>query len=173
MEQQYEEYENSKNVISYYSKWNFVENDLYSRDIDTYKVGDITEEKIIKLINEDVESLKEVLGEPISRKKEIKNNLSKEEIESNSFLQAKLYSRYDDDFIMVKEFSSDNIGLTMLWLILTVFAEFIPGIWRSDCSSFDYDYCIREIKRTHLPKDIGVLRKRLEIKRDNYDRLVR
>ena len=53
-EQQYEEYQNPNNVISYYSKWNFVEDNLYSRDIETFALGDITEEQILKLINDDV-----------------------------------------------------------------------------------------------------------------------
>ena len=87
-EQQYEEYANSSSVISYYSKWNFVEDNLYSRDIETYALGDITEEQILKLINDDVQSLREILGEPISKKKETKNNLTEEELQSDPFLQA-------------------------------------------------------------------------------------
>lgn len=172
-EQQYEEYGNSNSVISYYSKWNFVEDNLYSRDIETYALGDISEEKILKLINEDVESLRDVLGEPISKKKETKNNLTEEEIQSNPLLQAMIYSKFDNDFIMVKESSSDNIALTLLWVLVTVLAELIPVFWRCDGSDFDYGYCIREIKRKHPTVDIEALTKKLEIKRDNYDRLMR
>lgn len=172
-EQQYEEYANSSSVISYYSKWNFVEDNLYSRDIETYALGDITEEQILKLINDDVQSLREILGEPISKKKETKNNLTEEELQSDPFLQAMIYSKFDDDFIMVKESSSDNIAITLLWVLVTVLAELIPIWWRADGSDFDYSYCIRQIKKKHPTIDVEELAKKLEIKRSNYDRLTR
>lgn len=172
-EQQYEEYANSSSVISYYSKWNFVEDNLYSRDIETYALGDITEEQILKLINDDVQSLREILGEPISKKKETKNNLTEEELQSDPFLQAMIYSKFDDDFIIVKESSSDNIGITLLWAFVTVLAEIIPILWRVDGSDFDYSYCIRKIKEKHPTIDVEELTKKLEIKRSNYDRLTR
>ena len=172
-EQQYEEYENSESVISYYSKWNFVEDNLYSRDIETYTIGDITDEQILKLINDDVESLCEILGEPISKKKETKNNLSEEELQCDSFLQAIIYSEFDDDFIMVKESSSDNVGITFLWFIVTILAELFPVMWRAENSDFDYDHCIRRIKEKHPIINVKDLTKKLEIKRSNYDRLTR
>lgn len=172
-EQQYKEYANSSSVISYYSKWNFVEDNLYSRDIETYALGDITEEQILKLINDDVQSLREILGEPISKKKETKNNLTEEELQSDPFLQAMIYSKFDDDFIMVKESSSDNIGITLVWFLITVLAEIIPLWWRVDGSDFDYSYCIRQIKEKYPTIDVEELTKKLEIKRSNYDRLTR
>lgn len=172
-EQQYEEYANSSSVISYYSKWNFVEDNLYSRDLETYALGDITEEQILKLINDDVQSLREILGEPISKKKETKNNISEEELQSDPFLQAMIYSKFDDDFIMVKESLSDNIGITLLWILVTALAELIPLWWRTDGSDFDYSYCIRQIKEKHPTIDVEELAKKLEIKRSNYDRLTR
>lgn len=173
-EQQYEEYEDSKNVISHYSKWNFVEDNLYSRDIEIYSMNDITEEQILKLINENnICSLQEVLGEPISKKTETKNNLSEEELQGGSFLQAMIYSKIDDDFIMVKESLADNIGLTLIWVLATLSAELLPLLWRTDVSNFDYGYCIEEIKEKHPTIDVNFLTKKLEIKRSNYDILTR
>jgi len=172
-EQQYGEYENNTSVISYYSKWNYVGNNLYSRDIDTYELSDMTEEQILKLINNNDESLREILSEPISKKKETKNNLSEEELQSDSFLQAVIYSKNDDDFIMVKESSGDNIAFTILWLVVTALAELGPILWRIDGSDFNYVYCIDKIKEKHPTVDVEELTKRLEIKRSNYNRLTR
>ena len=172
-EQQYGEYENNTSVISYYSKWNYVGNNLYSRDIDTYELSDMTEEQILKLINDDVESLHEVLGEPISKKTETKNNLSEEDLQSEPFLQAMIYSKFDDDFIMVKESSGDNIGITLVWALVTALAEIIPVLWREESSDFDYRYCIKKIKEKHPTIDVEELTKKLEIKKSNYDRLTR
>ncbi len=172
-EEQYEEYENSTNVIFYYNKWNFIEDNLYSRNIEVYKIDDLTEEKILKLLNNDIVSLREILGEPISKKKETKNNLSEEELHSDSFLKAMIYSKFDDDFIMVKESLKDNIATTLLWVLLTILAESLPLSWRCYESDFNYGYCIDRIKRNHPTIDIEDLTKKLEIKRNNYDRLTR
>lgn len=173
-EQQYEDYNNSNSILLHYSKWELSEDGLYSRNIETYSVGELTEEKIIKLINDDnILSLQEVLGEPISRKKEAKNNLSEEEIESESFLQAVVFSEMDDDFIMVKQSIEDNIGIAILWIIVTLFAELIPYAWRETQSDFDYWDCIERIKKKHPRVDVEALSKKLEIKRNNYSRLTR
>lgn len=172
-EQQYDEYENSKNTISYYGKWKLFENNLYSRDIEVYSIEDITEETIMKLINENsICSLKEVFGEPILKKTETKNNLSDEELQGESFLQAVIFSEIEDDFIMVKESSANNIGFTVIWILTTLLSELFPVLLRED-SGFDYSYCIKEIKRKHPTIDVDVLTKKLEIKRSNYDRLTR
>lgn len=173
IEQQYDEYENSKSIISYYSKWSYVEDNLYSRDIETYELGNISEEKILKLLNDDIQSLSEILDEPISKKKETKNNLSDEELYNDSFLQAMIYSKIDDDFIIVKESLVENIGLTLLWIFATVIAEIFPHMWREEISDFNYKYCIMKIKENHSLIDVEELTKKLEIKRSNYDRLMR
>jgi len=172
-EQQYEEHANLSSEISYYSKWNFVEDNLYSRDIEIYSLSDITEEQILKLINGDVRSLREILGEPISKKKETRNNLTEEELQSDPFLQAMIYSKLDGDFIMMTESLSDNIVLILLWVLVTALAEAIIVIWRVGKSDFDYRHCIRKIKEKHPTIDVEELTKKLEIKRNNYDRLTR
>ena len=69
-----------------------------------------------------------------------------------------IYSKFDDDFIIVKESSSANIGLTMLWVLVTVLTEIIPVVWRVDGSDFDYKYCIRKIKEKHPTIDVEELR---------------
>ena len=81
--------------------------------------------------------------------------------------------KFDDDFIMVKESSSDNMSLTFLWILVTVLAEIIISVWRMECSCFDYKYCIRKIKEKHPKIDVEELTKKLEIKKNNYDRLTR
>lgn len=85
-----------------------------------------------------------------------------------------IYSKFDDDFIIVKESSSDNIGLTLICLVVTLLALKIPYMYRIVGNSrFDYGYCVEEIKRKHPTIDVEELTKKLEIKRSNYDRLTR
>lgn len=175
-EQQYEKYANACSSIAYYSKWNFAENNLYSRDIETYETGNITEETIIKLINGDIKSLREILGEPISKKTETKNNLSEEELQSDSFMQATIYSKFDNDFIIVKETSIDNMILTLAWFLTTLGVEAFPAIYRIR-HNFDYSNSysnsIKKIKREHPILDIKELTKKLEIKKSNYNKLAK
>lgn len=172
-EQQYEDYENSNNIISYFSNWELEKDNWYSRNIEIYSLDDITEEEIIKLINKDIKSLCEILGEPISQKKEIKKDLTEEEINSKPLLRAMIYSINDNDFIMVEEPIIYNVYSTLLYIILIIISEALTFYYRKDISNFDYNNCIEEIKRKYSPIDIKTLNKKIEIKRSNYDKLTR
>lgn len=172
-EQQYEDYKELKGTISYYSKWMSSTDGFYSRDIKLYSIEDITEETIMKLINENnIGSLEEVLGEPILKKTETKNNLTEDELASDSYLQALMYSELENDYIMVKESIGDNVLLTILWVVITLLAEIIPLWWREN-SDFDFGDCVSEIRRKHPALDVEELTKKLELRRANYNRLTR
>ncbi len=172
-EQQYAHYEESEGTISYYSKWTSLPDGLYSRNIKVYSIEDITEETIMKLVNgNNIDSLEEILGEPILRKTETKNNLTDEELSGDSYLQAIMYSESENEYVMVRESVDDNVGFTLLCIILTFFAELITALVRSS-TSFDFGDCVSEIKRNHPAIDVEELTKKLEIKRDNYNRLTR
>ena len=133
----------------------------------------MTEEQMLKLINGNIEILREVLGEPILKKKEIKNNLSEEELQKEPFLQAIIYSSFEDDFIMVKVSFGEKIKLMGAYACVVVVSEFFPYLWRENFSKFDYMNCISNIKKKHPTIDVEELTKKLEIKKSNYNRLTR
>ena len=173
-EQQYDDYAVTKNTISYYGKWTNSKDGFYSRNVEIYSIGNITEETIMKLVNENnISSLQEVLGEPISNKTETKNNLTEEELACDSYLQAFIYSEFEDDYIMVKESIDDNIAITFLWIVMTILCELIPIVWRISGSTFNFGDCVKKIKSKYPHVDTEELARRLEIKRSNYDRLTR
>ena len=172
-EEQYNKFDDAISTVSYFEKWQRETNGLYSRNVKTYIVDRIPEDILNKVLNEKFISLDEVLGEPMSSKVEKKNNLTHEEINADSYIQAIIYKTINDDYIIVKEPVVDNIGITAIWIILTVLLESIPYQWRKTESSFYYLDYISEIKAKHPTIDVKVLKRKLEIKKENYNRLMR
>lgn len=172
-EQQYDDYENSSNILYYYSQWQQGNDGFYSRNVETYKLDELTEEEILKLFAKEDLNLSDVFGEPTSKKRETKNNVTEEELQQKDYLQAIIYNEDENDYIIHKETMGENIAVTVIYLLLTALAELIPLFIRSEISSFDFDDCVREIKRKHPSVGTEELAKKLEIKRSNYDRLTR
>lgn len=172
IEQQYFEYENVKNTLFYYSKWDRVKDNIYSRYIYTYYVPEISEDKMMELIDGNLEDLYNFLGEPTNIGKETKVNLSLDEINSNELIEAVVYLKDENNYIVIKESSSSNVGYTMLWLLFLMFTKSIASSIRK-YSKYDYAKSIEEIKSNTNPVDIDELKRKLIIKKDNYERLMR
>ena len=172
-EQQYDDFENSSNVLQSYSQWQLQEDGLYSRIVKTYNVNNKTYEELIELFNKENLSLENLFGEAISTIKETKNNLSEDEINEKEFLQAVIYSEDEQDYIIRKETVGDNILFSVLYVALTALVETIPLDFRKKFSSFDFGECVENIKDKYKPTDIQELTRKLEIRRDNYNRMMR
>lgn len=171
-EEQYEEYDNPVNTIFYYSKWKLESDGIYYRDVYTYIVKNITENKMIQIINGKHENILDVLGEPVSINKESKSNLLDEELNSDGLIEGIIYSKSKDNFIVVKESINSNFFTTLLCILCVMFLEYLIDNIRI---YFDIDYkkIIKEIKDNNKPNDIKELTKLLEIDKDNYERLMR
>lgn len=172
-EQQYADFKNSDNALYYYSKWHKNEDVFYSRIIEMYKIKELTEEDIIDILTKENLELRDILGEPISKKIETKNNILEEELEEKDYLQAVIYSKSDNDYIVCKETVGDNVLVTFFYLLLTGLLECFPAIIRNDFSKFNYKRCVEEIKDNYQSVDVHELTKILEIKKSNYNRLMR
>lgn len=172
-EQQYDSFENSDNLLRYYTQWRQDENGFYTRFVETYELKEITEEEILELFDKENLQLTDIFGEPTSKIKETNNNLTEEEINEKDYLQAIIYNKDIDDFIIHKESMDENIAETVLYVLLTALAEVLPWFIRRDFSNFDFANCVDDIKRKYKSVDIDELTKKLEIRRDNYNRLVR
>lgn len=173
-EKQYNDFENSLNTISYVGKWYKESDGLYSRMIKIYSAEKIEEKMITKIINNsDILSLEEVFGTPISTKIETKNNITEEERKNKSFLKSILYSKDSNEFIIIKESLENNISTSILYFLATMLAGALSFIIRSECSSFDFNECINEIKEDYPLIDIEELKLKLKIRQNNYNRLMR
>lgn len=173
-EQQYNDFENDDNTLYYCSKWQDNEDGFYSRNIEMYKIKELTEEDLINILTKENLELSDILGEPISKKIETKNNILEEELEEKDYLQAVIYSINDNDYIVYKETIVDNIVMTCLYILATALFECFPfAIRDGGLSKFNYKMCVEDIKDNYPSVDVQELTKILEIKRSNYDRLIR
>jgi hypothetical protein len=179
-EQQYDSFEvngdtldNSDSMLYYYSEWEKSDDGFYSRTVQTYSIKKKSFEDIMELFKKEDLKLEDVLGEPSTNIKETKNNLIEDEIQEKSIIKAVIYEEDKDDYIIHKETVGENIGLSVLYVLVTIFSELAPLYYRSEHSSFDFSDCVDEIKRKYKPLDIDTIIKKLELKRDNYNRMTR
>lgn len=163
----------SENIIKLYSSWKQQENGIYERSVKIYKLDDLNEEDVLKLFEKENPKLEDLLGKP-ANKIETTNKLTEEQINSKSYLEATMYSEDKNDFIIVNEvLSYDLITSGIEAGIITIISLLIHFFWRKEISDFCLKKCIDEINEKHPNIDIDALRKKLEIKKLNYDRLTR
>lgn len=90
--------------VTEYSKWELNENNQYERTIKTYSTSEVN----LKIINSFVEgnntinSLDDILGKPISIQKEIGQNLTEDEINSDGYVEAVTYTKDENDIIVTE-----------------------------------------------------------------------
>lgn len=172
-EQQYGSFKNSNNKLFYYTRWEQNEDGFYSRIVQTYSIKKKTYEDIIELFGQENLKLEDILGNADSTIRETKNNITEEELQAESCIKAIIYSKDENDYIVHKETVGENVLLSVVYVLLTLLCEIIPLKIRSDVSSFDFEYCVDRIKEKYPLVDIDELTKKLEIKRNNYNRLTR
>ena len=177
-EKQYSEFEDAIGSISYIGKWYKEKDGFYLREIKTYLTNEVSEDIITKIINNlEINSLDNVFGSPKSKKIETKNNLTDEEIESKPYLQAVVYSKVDDDFIIVKQSISNNIAETALYFLVNlIFTFLILNVKENTVGVMSlnkYKEFIEEIKEKYPLIDIDELMTKIEIRESNYNRLTR
>ena len=171
-EMQYQDFDNNHNRIELVGKWEKVNDKYYEREIKVYENNRITVNKIKELIEKQDLSLNRVFGEPVLIKKEKRNNLSLEEIDSLPFSRAIIYSTSSDEAIIVKESKSLNIVTLLLWIFVNVLIdEFIRLSRKKDFDSLmDYIHEINQEYKIINPEELNQL---VKIKRSNYERLTR
>lgn len=163
---QYEDFENYVNVVTLYGKWEDKDG-IYLRNIKVYKLGDLSEDKIIKILNEDVNSLEDIFGNPISEKIESRNYLEKKELEKDAYLSAKIYSEDKENFIYVNQSVEKNIIETILWFFVLLVCESFSFFYRC-FSSFNYKKIVKKINSLYSIDTSKLLENRLRILETNY-----
>lgn len=174
-EYQYQEYKDVSSIVTYYGKWEKIEEGLYKREIKKYEIDeDIAVNAIEKIIKENnINSLEELLGKPYVEKTETKNNLSDKQINQSAYLEGLLYSESENDYIIVKESMDDEVTTILGFILLSAIGLGATFFYRIEYSNFDFDYCVSKIKENHPMIDIKKLKKTLEIRKENYERLTR
>lgn len=67
----------------------------------------------------------------------------------------------------------ENDLYSFLYVCITGLCEFVPLYFRRTISDFDFASSVEEIKYKSSDIDIDTLKKKLELKRENYNRLMR
>ena len=171
-EHQYDDYKSS-NFISYYSKWEQQSDGTYKRNINNYNLKELTEDEILEIFNKENVNIEDIFGEVIAQKSEIKNNLSYEELNKGDFLQATIYSKSKDEYIVIKCDTFDNIGIIIAYLLAIVVSICCVSYTREKWFNYDFSKKIDYIKEKYPKTDVLPYIKQLEIKKNNYDRLTR
>lgn len=172
IEQQYDKI-NGDSILYYCSKWEKCDDEFYSRTVQAYSIRGKSFEDIMKLFKKEDLKLGDVLGEPDSKIKETKNNLTEDEIQEESIIKAVIYKENKDDYIIYKTTVGESIVVSAFWIFLAIISELVPLCYREYYSSFNFLRCVNEIKAEHQLLDIDTITKKLELKRDDYDKLMR
>lgn len=172
LEEQYSNFDNEKNTITHYSKWEKCEDGFYQRNVNVYSTKNLTEDKIEKIINDNDDiSLNNVLGDPIETKVEKKNNLSNEEIMNESYLKATIY--FEDESISISTKDNDS-NIILKQLIITIFSAMgafcCYGIHEyRKFKDFNFKHEIAKIKEKHEGIIPSPLTLKLENQQNDYD----
>ena len=163
--------DNRDSVLYLYSKWEKDSNNSYYRIIEIYSIKNKTYEDVKKILSQD--DLEKYLDDSNYYETEIKNDLNIQELNSKNFIKAIVYDKDKNDYIEYKKNIFKNISCSIIYIFFASFCEFIPFYLRSNYSKFDFTKSVNKINEKYKTKDIDVLIKKLEIKKNNYDRMMR
>ena len=169
-EEQYDSFDNSNETISLVEKWKKTYGDMYTRKITTYSIDKVDADTVTKIVEgKEINSLEEVFGSPIGIKTETQNGLKEDELSTPDYLQAVIYKKDEEEYIVVKESISDVFGDSIAWLIATLFVEMIPAVIVDRKPPLSIEFC--DIREKYGVRDVELLDRKLEIRRENYSRV--
>ncbi len=176
-EEKYGKFKNAVNRIYYYSEWKLNNNGTYSRIVKEYNMSNKSYNQLIELFNTkdyDNDNLKQLLENPDSTITETKNNINNELTNKPSF-KTIIFNKNKDEFeyVTYKKQDGDDLVLLFLYFIVIYISEIIPSYYRKNVSSFNYRRSVADLNEQYKPIDVDYITKKLEIKKDNYNRLTR
>ena len=99
--------------------------------------------------------------------------LSQEEINSPSFVQGVVYSLSKNDTIQVLESTNENLGYSLLWLFTNVFINVVLFEALHNPEKEGLLSYIQKVNEEYSIMDSDEFDKLINIKRDNYNRMVK
>ncbi len=161
-----------KDELYLYTNWEYDQStENYTRDVEKYELYNLNENIIEDLITLDVDTIKEMFGNPEYQLKETTNNITEEEKEET--MKAIIHTKDTKDYILTKEPIMKNILVSTVYIFILITGEFIVLLFIELKGKFDFREEKEQIKIKHpyINKEINL--KKLEIKKDNYNRLTR
>lgn len=172
-DQQYESFGHNINVLKYYDKWKKSENGMYVRNVLFYELEFFSEEEILSILGTPNIELKDFLGDPTYSYVMTAYDLSDEEFNEEAYMEAIVYIEDTNDYIVKEEPVIVNATTTFLYIIATIMAEAAVAYVNLKRPSIGFEGYVDSVKEKYKFIDDEVISKKLEIKKDNYNRLVR
>ena len=164
--EQYTPFKSSDSILIYTSKWT-LEDGIYSRIVASYDISSLNVEALIDAVTKNDFSIKEILGEPKTRRVENRTSLSDEN--NSESLKAIIYSVDEDKFILKEQSADENVKETVLWLLFTLFFEYLVKLFDGRTP---IGKKIKMVVSKYQGEDLVLTYKKLQLKRENYNRLV-
>ena len=175
-----------KDVIKFYGEW-YKNDDNYCRQITTYSLRDLkselkldkknlnnlTDDEIKNLFND--KHLYEKFYNIGLRSQQITNDVSLEQLSKGSYIEIKLGTIDKKDYVYEKECSERNLLITLIYIALTGITSELFYNFRKNKFNYYFKSNINNIKRDYQNRSDSVesLKKKLELKKENYNRLKR
>lgn len=173
VESQYKDFTSPLNIIRYYSNWEKTEEGIYTRNCKTYKIEKITEEEFFEIINKGSLSLNELLGDPIVEKTEKKVKLTEEDQKMQNYYQLVIYDKDENKFIVHNEQTTDNIFITFIYIVILFSSLFSFAQCRKEYLKYNFTDLIEQINEEANQHSEKVLKEKLKVLKNNYERLTR
>ena len=168
--------DNLFNTIAYVSSWT-KKGDVYERHITTYDAHVYNEEELIRFINEEEDniSINKLFKKVISKTKEQANELSDEELNKEGYLLAILYDEDYGEFRYIRETSTTNFVSSATIIAIIIAANFVVyNVFSgNDMGERYYQNRLEKLEDKYPNIDIDELKRKLEIRKENYRRLNR
>jgi len=156
-------------TLTYFRDWEKDENNVYCRTIDTYSIEKFSKEDIDKIFEEEKLDLESILGKPIKTREQKSENTTEE----YSYITVRIDK---SGYTIYKEKDPDSIDAhiyTFIYILYCIAFQTLPMYYREMISSFKFRESINIIKEQQQQSGIEALKKKLEIKKENYNRLTR
>lgn len=146
------------NQIQYTTKWEKKADGNYYRATQTYEVGNFTAEHLKEMISDPTFNFEETFGRSKSNKYEVKkeNELTKEELEEEAGFKIIYHYTDDLDVILGAQDIGENILLSVLYILATIFAIAPVLYWRFEESDYDFMEHLDRIKTEAIEAKIDI-----------------
>ena len=166
---QYRGFENKQNLVKYYTNWEKTSDGFYTREVSTYILKDASDENIENILTKK-ENIQDKYN-PLSRIEEKQNNIENQEKNREELIVIRTYGEDENDYILKKESIISNIFTTLGYIFFITYIEAGVCVIRAKFFGFNYNEKVNEIKRKYPLINKEQLTKKLELKKDNYNRL--
>lgn len=173
VEKQYYEYDDDSNAVFLYSNWELDKHGSFNRYVKIYHVNVKTLDRLIEYLEMDSATIEDALGEPYRTYIETKGSLAEEDMTEEPYIKVMFYDHDKEDVTFRRETIGENAANTILFIFISLFGSVSTQSFVNKKLPVDYKEIIFNIKERYKSISSEDIQKKLEIKRENYERLMR